>query len=61
VKHRIKLSFGSPKIKEIADKVLDREDSMPIADLQNIIDEEFMPEAERDIKETINDWWKIWK
>ena len=58
-KHLIKLAFGQSDIMTIANKIIT--ESMSLAELQGIIDDELMPKVEADLEETIRDWWKIWK
>lgn len=58
-KHLIKLAFGQADIMTIVNKIIN--ESMSLAELQRIVDDELMPKVEADLEETIRDWWKVWK
>jgi len=58
-KHLIKLAFGQSDITTIANRIIT--ESLTIAELQKIVDDELMPKVEADLDKTIRDWWKIWK
>lgn len=65
-RHLIRLAFGqSDDITTTANTILDKLEGkgggLNIEELNKIVDDDLMPKVEADLKETIKDWWKIWK
>lgn len=59
-KNLITIAFKNTEIRDTANEII-YGGSMPIKDLQGIFDERLMPLVERDLDETINNWWQLWK
>ncbi len=60
-KQYLEISCGNPDVIKIAKEIIDQKGSISLADLQNKIDNEFIPKAKADLKDTIDNWWKFWK